>query len=102
MKYGTLTNLPELSFSNLESLPSDIGHFESQGEVQADPGQSEVVDFMRSRMADYETLCSKVNFEHYPQYDWTSDADILSEREVALRLILTRQLQTMGQHFRSC
>ena len=83
VKYCTLTNLPELSFANLESFPSDIGHFESQSEVQADPGQSEVFDFLRSRMADYEALCSNVNFEHYPQNDWTSDADILSEREVA-------------------
>ena len=74
--------MTKLDFANLEALPADTGHFQSQGEVHADLGQSEEVDFLRSRMVDYESLCRKVNFQHYPQRDCGSDAIFVSQEEV--------------------
>ena len=87
-KCATLGALPykvilgNVRSKDTESAGQEFGHFLSQAAADENDDQNDTVDFLRSRMRDFEELYQSCDFKHYPQYDWCADAGVITERAV--------------------
>ena len=85
--YDQLPTVYKLDFNKVDSVPTteqndEAHHFISPANIDDVDEQDDIIDILRQGLANYENLCSSMQFQHFPHYDWSQFSHLCSEENI--------------------